>query len=121
MSPEDEILAAAVDAVKPVLKELVDDVAADLRKALSVPVGRDSRGRVTVRSKPGEYPRKETGLLQSTVQSLTWQTGRAQLHGMVSTDTYYDKYLIAMRRDYKSYIESKWGRLAEQRFAIALR
>jgi hypothetical protein len=52
------------------LKEVMAEEQAATEQRLSVPVGRGPGGFVTVRSKPGESPRLETGELHGNVESF---------------------------------------------------
>jgi hypothetical protein len=116
----EEVMGQVNVAVQDVMDEAVVDIARELQKDLSVPVGRDASGRVVVRSKPGEYPRMEKNRLRASVSYRSWRTKNA-VHGEISTDVFYDKFLVAIRRDFPAYTESKWTRRLDQRFEISLR
>lgn len=104
-------------AVEAIGEQLTDDVAADLRKAISIPV--DYSTKPETRSKPGEYPRMDKKLLIGSVQGVTYWAGDV-FNMVVSTNTPYDEKLNSTR-PFRDLTESKWARLAEQRFAIGLR
>jgi hypothetical protein len=114
----DRLIAEVRRTAEDVFEDALDDVAEDLRKSLSVPVARPPpQG---VRSKPGEFPRLDTGRLRGSVRHVTYVAGREILRGVVVTDTPYDKYVVRTR-PYDRLIQSKWQRLVEQRLTIALR
>jgi hypothetical protein len=114
----DRLVAEVRRTAEDVFEDALGDVAADLRKELSVPVNYGTRP--PTRSKPGEYPRKDTGRLRGSVRHVTYRAGREILRGVVMTDTPYDQYLVRTR-PYDRLIDSKWRRLVEQRLTIALR
>ena len=65
---EQKLNAVLFAALQPGLEQIGAKETAAIKQAISVPVGRDARGNVTVRSKRGEPPRLETGELQSEIQ-----------------------------------------------------
>jgi hypothetical protein len=113
-----ELMTKVKDRVEDVMQELVEDVDSQLRKNMSIPVVRS--GGVTIRSKPGEYPRKDKGLLVASTQHTVYHTEDV-VHGVVATNTAYDQFLIRLRRDFQAYTESEWVNKVEQRFNIAMR
>jgi hypothetical protein len=119
MNAADEIMFDTMNAVEDALQSTLDDVADDLRKELSIPVDRSTKP--PTRSKPGEYPRLDTGRLKASVQATMYRTGKDQLHGVIATNTPYDERLVAIRRDYPAYIQGKWNRLIEQRQQLLLK
>jgi hypothetical protein len=114
----DRLVAETRRVAEDVFEEAMSDVAADLKKSLSVPVNYGTRP--PTRSAPGEFPRLDTGRLRGSVRHVTYVAGREALRGVVVTDTPYDKFLVRTR-PYDRLIDSKWRRLVEQRLAIALR
>lgn len=102
------------------IEQLGGDMAEDLRKNLSVPV--DYSTSPPTRSKPGEYPRLDSGDLYRSVNYTVYRAGgKDKVNLRLVTDRFYDAILIASGRRFDAYILARWSRLAEQRVAIALR
>lgn len=108
----DKITAELLDRTERKFEEFGKLIADDLRELLSVPVGRNSSGRVIIRSKPGEAPRMETGRLRGSVQDVVYRAaGRVRL--VVATHTPYAR-IVNRTRPYKAIMYKRWiGRLRE--------
>lgn len=119
MNAADEIMADTMNVVEDALQSTLDDVAADLQKELSVPVDRSTKP--PTRSNPGEYPRLDSGRLRASVQAVIYRAGKDKLNGVIATNTPYDERLVAIRRDFPTYIQQKWNRLIEQRQQLLLK
>lgn len=70
----------------------------DLKQAVSVPVGRDSFGRVTERSVPGEFPRLETGALKASIDSKVVRDGKNSWAGLIWAKKPYG-YILEKKMD----------------------
>jgi hypothetical protein len=55
-----------------------------IQEELSIPVGRDAKGKVIQRSEPGEAPRMETGVLQSHIGFSVDQTADGPILNITS-------------------------------------
>jgi hypothetical protein len=116
----DRIMVSVKRRAEEAIEQLGGDVADDLRKSLSVPV--DYSTSPPTRSKPGEFPRMDSGDLLASVNYTVYRTGgRDRINLRVVTDKFYDAILIASGRRFDAYILARWSRLADQRVAIALR
>jgi hypothetical protein len=129
----DEIMKDVMSRVEREMVAFVGEVAARLKEKLSVPVvyltaqGRalQKRGKSgfplpAIRSKRGEYPRKDTGLLRSTVTPIVKRTSANVIEGEVSTDTPYDRFLLRIERDFEAYTYAEWASKIDQRFTTAV-
>lgn len=96
--------AVAAEAER-AMEKVMSAAEADLRKELGVPVVR--QGGKVIRSRPGEYPRKDTGRLQASVTHVVYRAGNFKVRGVVSTNTSYDGY-VNRTRPYKELFERKW-------------
>jgi hypothetical protein len=120
----DRIMSGLTAQVKATMDAALRDTADDMRRIISVPVVR-SGGKV-IRSKPGEPPRKDTGKLLASVQSVVESLEKDKVRGSVSTNVFYDVFLTngtskMAPRPYAGPTEAKWERLIENRLAIATR
>jgi hypothetical protein len=113
----DEIFDKVLDTAEEVLDDLCRDVADDLRTEMSIPV--DYSTKPPTRSKPGEYPRLDTGALVGSVSYVVYRAA-GNVKGVVATAVFYDKYVNATR-PFANLIRAKWQSRAEQRFEIAFR
>ena len=113
----DNIMRAVERDVETVMQQFVDDVAAELRRDLSVPVDRTKSP--PTRSRPGQFPRRDKGRLVASVQAVVYRAAGI-IRGTVATNTPYDAF-VNRTRPFVRLTEEKWRRRAEQRFAFSLR
>lgn len=103
--------------IETVMQQFVDDVAAELRRDLAVPVDRSKSP--PTRSRPGQYPRRDTGRLRESVQAVVYRAAGV-VRGTVATNTPYDGY-VNRTRPFVRLTEEKWRQRAERKFAFSLR
>lgn len=123
--PEVERLMRAInEAVEIGLKKDGKDLLFLVRDRLRIPVGRDKHG-VTVRSKPGESPRKETGRLQSSIEWRVEKTGTDRFLMRVFSDVFYAELEYGMppikARPYFRPAALAFQRVMNQRWQLHLR
>jgi len=114
----DKITRQMLDKIETEMETLGQAIADDLRQLISVPVGRDERGRVTVRSKPGEPPRKDTGRLYESVTHVVYRAG-GRVRLVVATNTPYAGF-VNRTRPYRKIMNRRWKRRVEIRLAYSV-
>jgi len=102
------------------IREVVDSIALTMRARVKIatelihsrvviniskPVGRNAKGRVIQRSKPGEYPRAETTQLMKSVESWVQVPRRRVAEGIIQA-----KVIAPGGADYAAILE-KWKKL----------
>jgi len=111
----DQMLKRATDKLMNGIESAMARHADVLRYLVDTPVDVDARGRVIRRSKPGEYPRLETGQLQN---NIAWGIDREGLEGRVGVKGYgTDEQFLHADRPKRPY---SWGPADENIGGLAL-
>lgn len=117
----DEIMRGIGANVTASLEQAGRDAVEQTRQLLAVPVGRSASGEVTVRSKAGESPRKESGDLSKSIQYLIDENPRDVYVLSVFSELAYaglDHGINGIApRPYLSVIETRFAPLLPQRLS----
>lgn len=118
----DEIFRAGRDRAEDAMQALADDVYAEFKKDISVPV--DYSVNPEIRSAVGEFPRYDTGAFSASAQVAVYRPGEETIVAVLRVETPYAGRLNSHApggRFYTELTESKWARRAEMRLAISLK
>jgi hypothetical protein len=113
----DELMRRTADRIEAELTALAKECSEDLSRLLGVPV--DYSTKPPTRSKPGEYPRRDTGQLQASVTFVVYRTGPWQVRAVVSVNTPYDAHLHRLR-PFMDMLAQRWQKRAGDRLRYAL-
>jgi hypothetical protein len=118
----EDIMAEVRRRLEPVAESLANDVRDDLRETCSVPVVK--QGGRTIRSKPGEPPRRETGGYVASILSAS-STAGDRVRAQVFTDAELGRWLNfgtsrMAARPHWTEAANKWAAEATRRFAEAV-
>lgn len=120
----DKVMGRIAASVRAAMDQIAKDVEADVRKSISIPVGR-TKGRV-IRSKAGEFPRRDSGRLYRAVTSAVADVTTDKIRATVSIGTGYSGFLDRgtgrmSPRPMKAPTLAKWKPIVIDRLARATR